>query len=902
MNYKHLLFPAIIIGFIAACSTSKKTTSATNATQPIVAEPAIDLDTIRVLAEEPPKKKIYQATNTISNDIIHTKLWVSFDWQKSQLIGKAELLVKPYFYSTNMLYLNARGMEIKSVKGSALVYKAIIAKKGQKIKEEDSYTAVPLNINYTYSNDSIRIDLGKTLTKEEKYKIEIEYIAKPNELKEGGSGAITSDKGLYFINPTGKDPDKMPQIWTQGETQSNSVWFPTIDNPTEKMTDEIYMTVDDKYTTLSNGLLTDSKKNEDGSRTDHWVMDLPHAPYLVMMGVGEFKKVTDEPWNGKEISYYVEKEYEPHAKAIFGKTKKMVEFYSTRLGVPYPWQKYAQIVARDYVSGAMENTTATLHGDFVCYQTTREIIDGAKGESTIAHELFHQWFGDLASCESWSNLTLNESFATYGEYMWIEFEYGRDAADDHHAGSRYGYFAQAGQKQVDLVRFDYAEREDMFDAFSYNKGGQILHMLRKYVGDDAFFASLKLYLEKNKFKTAEAHDLRLAFEEVTGEDLNWFFNEWYYAKGHPDLDIKKSYDATTKKLKLEITQQQDFKVAPLYKLPVYIDIYAGGKKERKHIWINDVKNTFTFDVASNPDLVNFDAEKQLLAKTTFDKTKEEYIFQYKNAPLWGDRDEALDYFKDHMNEKEIFDLVKSIAQNDPWKKFRTEAINLLSDKAKDKEAELKPLFISISEKDANTKVRAAAIKALSTNYKGEDLNTLYEKALNEQSYAIVSEGFDAIAKLNPELAMKKALNLENEPSKEIIYSIADLYAKNGTDENHAYFIKVKKYFNGFELMAYGNIYGKFLKRCTKPETAIDGAKELAKIGTTDSKYVKYAAQKVMKDNLLNVWQDKEDKLKAKIEKAKTDATVGDVTKMTEELKIVSDTRKQIVDLYNSIKK
>lgn len=902
MNYKNLLFTAAFLSFVIACSTSKKTTSASNASQPIVVEPAIDLDTIRVLAEEPPKKKIYQATNTISNDIIHTKLWVSFDWQKSQLIGKAELLVKPYFYPTNMLYLNARGMEIKSVKGSVLVYKAIIAKKGQKIKEEDSYTAVPLNINYTYSNDSIRIDLGKTLTKEEKYKIEVEYIAKPNELKEGGSGAITSDKGLYFINPTGKDPDKMPQIWTQGETQSNSVWFPTIDNPTEKMTDEIYMTVDDKYTTLSNGLLTDSKKNEDGSRTDHWVMDLPHAPYLVMMGVGEFKKVTDEPWNGKEISYYVEKEYEPHAKAIFGKTKKMVEFYSTRLGVPYPWQKYAQIVARDYVSGAMENTTATLHGDFVCYQTTREIIDGAKGESTIAHELFHQWFGDLASCESWSNLTLNESFATYGEYLWEEFEYGRDAADDHHAGSRYGYFAQAGQKQVDLVRFDYAEREDMFDAFSYNKGGQILHMLRKYVGDDAFFASLKLYLEKNKFKTAEAHDLRLAFEETTGEDLNWFFNEWYYAKGHPDLDIKKSYDATTKKLKLEITQQQDFKVAPLYKLPIYIDIYAGGKKERKHIWINDVKNTFTFDVASNPDLVNFDAEKQLLAKTTFDKTKEEYIFQYKNAPLWGDRDEALDYFKDHMNEKEIFDLVKSIAQNDPWKKFRTEAINLLSDKAKDKEAELKPLFISISEKDANTKVRAAAIKALSTNYKGEDLNTLYEKALNEQSYAIVSEGFDAIAKLNPELAMKKALNLENEPSKEIIYSIADLYAKNGTDENHAYFIKVKKYFNGFELMAYGNIYGKFLKRCTKPETAIDGAKELAKIGTTDSKYVKYAAQKVMKDNLLNVWQDKEDKLKAKIEKAKTDATVGDVTKMTEELKIVSDTKKQILDLYNSIKK
>lgn len=896
MNVKQLLFSAAVFGFIAACSTSKKTTSSV-ATE----EPSINLDTIRVLAEEPPKKKIYQATETKTSDILHTKLWVSFDWQKSQLIGKAELQVKPYFYPTHMLYLNARGMEIKSVSVSKVsVTQATGTNKGKKVPVYIENLVLQRNSSYKYENDSLKIDLGSVYTKDDKYVVTIEYISKPNELKQGGSSAISDDKGLYFINPLGTDPNKMPQIWTQGETQSNSAWFPTIDNPTEKMTDEIYMTVDDKYTTLSNGLLTDSKKNADGTRTDHWVMDLPHAPYLVMMGVGEYKKVTDEPWNGKEISYYVEKEYEAHAKAIFGKTKKMVEFYSNRLGVPYPWQKYAQIVARDYVSGAMENTSATLHGDFVCYQTTREILDGAKGESTIAHELFHQWFGDLASCESWSNLTLNESFATYGEYLWEEFENGRDAADDHHAGSRNGYFAQSNQKQVDLVRFDYGEREDMFDAFSYNKGGQILHMLRKYVGDDAFFASLKLYLEKNKFKTAEAHDLRLAFEETTGEDLNWFFNEWYYAKGHPDLLIKKRYDASTKKLKIDITQQQDFKVSPLYKLPIYLDIYSGGKKERKRIWIDDVINSYTFDVESNPDLVNVDAERQLLAKMDYTKTKEEFVFQYKNAALWGDREESMDYFKDHMDDNTVYELVKSIAQNDPWRKFRSDAITILSDKAKDKEADLKPLFVSIYNKDANTRVRAAAMKALSANYKGEDLNALYEKALTEQSYAVVSEGFDAIAKVNPELAMKKAVAIENEPSKEIIYSIADLYAKNGTDENHAYFKKVRNQFNGFELMAYGNIYGKFLKRSTKPETAIDGAKELAKMGSSDNKYVKYAAQKVMKDNLLNVWQDKEDKLKAKIDKAKKENQ--DVTAMTEELKIVADTKKQILELYNSIKK
>lgn len=896
MNFKYILLTTSIIGFAVACSTSKKTQS-TKAI--VVEEPSITLDTIKVSAEEPPKKKIYQATNTKLNDIIHTKLWVSFDWQKSQLNGKAELEVKPYFYPTSMLYLNARGMDIKSVQ---LFEKSTIGAKtslkGKEYEQKNDLTEKPNT--YKYENDSLKINLGREYSSKETYYVTIEYVAKPNELKKGGSNAISDDKGLYFINPTGSDPTKMPQIWTQGETQSNSAWFPTIDNPTEKMTDEIYMTVDNKYITLSNGLLTDSKKNADGTRTDHWKMDLPHAPYLVMMAVGEFKKVIDEPWNGKEVSYYVEKEYEPHAKAIFGKTKKMIEFYSSKLGVPYPWPKYAQIVVRDYVSGAMENTSATLHGDFVCYQTTREMIDEAKGESTIAHELFHQWFGDLASCESWSNLTLNESFATYGEYLWEEFEHGRDAADDHHADSRRGYWATSERKHVDLVRFDYEEREDMFDGISYNKGGQILHMLRKYVGDDAFFASLKLYLEKNKFKTAEAHDLRLAFEEVTGEDLNWFFNEWYFSKGHPELDIKKSYDATTKKLTLTITQQQDFKISPLYKLPVDIDIYVDGKKERKRIWIDDIKNTFKFDLASNPNLVNIDAERQLLAKLTYEKTKEEYVFQYKNSPLWGDRDEALNYFEKHLDDKEIYELVKTIAEKDSWKEFRKDAIAMLADKTKDNDAELKPLFISIYKNDVVTTVRADALNALTKRFSSNDLNPLYESALKEQSYAIVAEGLAGISKSNPELALQKAKALESETSAKIMYAVADLYATIGNDDNATYFRKSKSQFTGFALMGYTNMYGKFLKRCTKPQTAIDGANDFASIANTDNKYVKYTALKVLKDNVLKTWQEKEDKLNAAIEKAK--ATNTDTSILSNELKTVSDTKKQILDIYNSVKK
>jgi aminopeptidase N len=881
---KNIFFITLIFSIALACSTSKKAKS-TASTK--LEEPSINLDTVNVFAEEPATKKAYMATETKLSDIIHTKLWVSFDWQKSQLIGKAELAIKPYFYATNMLYLNARGMDIKSVKL-------------QELAPQSQLNFIDKPSSYKYENDSLKINLGKEYTAKETYYITIEYIAKPNDLKKGGSDAINEDKGLYFINPTGSDPDKMPQIWTQGETQSNSVWFPTLDNPNEKMTNEIYMTVDTKYLTLSNGLLKDSKKNTDGTRTDHWVMDMPHAPYLVMMGVGEFVKITDEPWNGKEISYYVEKEYAPHAKAIFGKTKKMIEFYSTKLGTPYPWQKYAQIVARDYVSGAMENTTATLHGDFVCYQVTRDTIDEAKGESTIAHELFHQWFGDYASCESWSNLTLNESFATYGEYLWEEFEHGKDAADFHHAESRYGYISSAERKQADLVRFDYDDREDMFDAISYNKGGQILHMLRKYVGDDAFFASLKLYLENNKFKTAEAHHLRLAFEEVTGEDLNWYFNQWYFAKGHPILNVSSAYNKVSKELVIKIEQTQDFKTTPLFKLPIYVDIYADGKIERKRIWINTKENTYTFNVSTEPNLVNVDAERQVLAIINYPKNREEYIYQYKNAKLWGDRDESISYFAKHTDDKEIYGLIKTIAANDPWFECRRDAINILGNIAKANEADLKPLFLSIYKTDKKSKVRASALKALSSNYAGNDLNAVYESALTEQSYAIVSEGFDGIAQTNPTLAMQKAKALEVEQSKSLMYSIIDLYSKNGTDENNAYFKKIKPFFSGYELIGFANLYGKFLKRCTKPETAIEGAKQLVSFGKSENKYVKFATQKVFKDNLLNVYQAKETALTSKIEKAKKENV--SYTELESELKQVSETNTTLIELYNSIKK
>jgi aminopeptidase N len=279
------------------------------------------------------------------------------------------------------------------------------------------------DLTYAYDSLQLNIALGKEIPGGQNFKLFIEYTAKPNEKKIGGSAAIQEDKGLYFINPLGKEQNKPQQIWTQGETESNSNWFPCIDKPNQKMTQEIEIKVASNFKTLSNGLLTRSTQNADGTRTDVWTMNQPHAPYLAMMTIGNFEVVRDY-WNGKEVSYYVEPEFKQYARAIFGKTPAMLEFFSNRLGVSYPWPKYAQIVARDYVSGAMENTSATLHGEFL-QKTNRQLLD-ENNEDIISHELCHQWFGDLVTCESWSNIPLNESFATYGEYLWNEFDHGKN--------------------------------------------------------------------------------------------------------------------------------------------------------------------------------------------------------------------------------------------------------------------------------------------------------------------------------------------------------------------------------------------------------------------------------------------------------------------------------------------
>jgi aminopeptidase N len=870
MIFKKPFFLLALLSVLQACSLFKKPVETS---APVV----VNLDTLKT-EEKEPVLPVYQASATRLNDIIHTKLEVSFDYTKQYMYGKATLTIKPYFYATSVLELDARGMEIKQI--------ALVTKNGKK------------DLQYDYADNILHINLDKAYTRMEEYMIFIDYISKPNELKKGGSLAITDDKGLYFINPEGKEKNKPQQIWTQGETQSNSVWFPTNDHPNERMTQEIYITTEKKYVTLSNGELVSSADNGDGTRTDYWRMDLPHAPYLAMMAIGDFAIVKDK-WRGKEVNYYVEKEYEPYARAIFGNTPEMMEFFSMKLGVPFQWNKYSQIVVRDYVSGAMENTTATLHSE-ILQQTDREMLDGDH-EVYVAHELFHQWFGDLVTCESWSNLPLNESFANYGEYLWEEYKYGLDAADEHSAEFRDGYLSESLRKKEPLIRFHYEDREDMFDAHSYNKGGQVLHMLRKYVGDDAFFASLKRYLETNKFNSAEIHNLRLAFEEVTGEDLNWFFNQWFLSPGHPELLIKTSYDETTKKQMVEIKQTQDFAKVPLFKIPMYIDIYSNGKTDRKKVMLTKADEIIYFDVAQRPDLVNVDAEKALLCRKKESKTVEEWAFQYAHAPLYLDRYEALAGLTNKSKDEEATQTLIAGLSDKFWN-LRKKAIAGLQNCAPGHELEIKNKLITVSKTDEKSAVKKAAIDFLSANFKDGELNQVYKIALADKSYSVAGAGLVAIAKVDPKQGIDLAKQFEDEKNLDILSSVMDVYGSYGSDANNDFFVNISDLYKGYSKITFIIQYGQFLENVKQYKTLDSGIallKDIALDQHTEKLTAFYAKReiKVLEDGFTQ-------KINATMQQLKT----ADATHATDEEKALEEKlekdklqKQRISDVYNSIK-
>ena len=579
---------------------------------------------------------------------------------------------------------------------------------------------------------------------------------------------------MYFINPLGKDKNKPTQIWTQGETEGTSVWIPIIDKPNQKCTQEFQLYVPSKYVSLSNGLLVKQVPQNDGTRLDVWKMDQVHAPYLFFIGIGDYAVVKDS-YKGKEVNYYIEKEFEKQARQIYGKTPQMMALYEKLLGVPYPWAKYAQISGRDYVSGAMENTSCTLHSDAV-QQDARELKDGNAWEGTIAHELFHQWFGDLVTAESWSNITVNESFADYSQTLWFENSKGKDAGDyENYTGLR-NYFSSPTDAEKNLVRFYYSEREDVFDLVSYQKGGRILHMLRHFVGDDAFFKSLNKYLTDNKFSNGSAIKLKLAFEAVTGKDLNWFFNQWYFGNNHPFISITQQYDINKKQVLVKLNQTQVHN--KLFEIPVGIDVYVDGKRNHYEVWIKNKVDSFYFPAAKAPDNVNVDNDKILLWVKNDSKPLSQFIYQYYHARNFMDRYEAVSEAAENLKNSEAQQLIQD-AMKDTFYIIRGKAINSLNPATITEP--LEKIIFNIADKDPSNLVREEAINTLGALHKEVYKDKMTSWA-HDSSYSIAGAALDALDEIDSTTAKQIAFTFSKQViKKRLNTTVTKLLAKYGDE-------------------------------------------------------------------------------------------------------------------------
>ena len=675
---------------------------------------------------------VYRAEREKTFDLIHTKLKVDFNFSNQTMNGEAWITLTPHFYETNIVVLDAKAMIINSV------------------------TSNNKPLSFEYNNKlKLEIKLPKVYKRGEELTLYIDYVAQPEKVYQKGSTAITSAKGLYFINADGKDKNKPTQIWTQGETEASSCWFPTIDAPNQKTSQEIYITVPKKYVTLSNGELI-SQETKGGIRTDYWKLDQMHAPYLFFMGIGEYEIIKDQ-YKDIPVHYYVEKEYAPYARDIFGNTPEMIGFFAKKLGVEYPWNKYHQIVGRDYVSGAMENTTAVIHGESI-YQKPGQLIDQNIKENTIAHEIFHHWFGNLVTTESWSNLTLNESFANYGEYLWREYKYGATNAQMHLFDEAQAYF-NGQSEDKNLVRFDYADKEDMFDLVSYNKGGRILHMLRNYLGDEAFFKGLKRYLETYKYKTAEVHQLRLIFEDLIGKDLNWFFNQWYYGSGHPEIDVSYDYNTIRKTVTVNLYQLQN----KAFQFPFAIDIFENGKKTRHNVFVEGRDDSFTFSYTKQPDYIQVNADGVLLCKLNENKILSEYIFQLKNAEQFEHRREALLEIAKKQEDKKAFNAIVD-ALDDKVYKIRILALQNIDLINKFAKRDAIDKIKQMAAKEKKTLVKAAAIETLG-KLTDPELKGIFTQALQSKSYSVLGQALVSLYYIDKLTALKTSKELPDEVRK-----------------------------------------------------------------------------------------------------------------------------------------
>lgn len=591
--------------------------------------------------------------------------------------------------------------------------------------------------SFNYDGEILSIHLSEATTDKD-LKISIEYSKEKPQ------------RGLYFIAPDEHYPDKPSQVWTQGEDEDSRYWFPCFDYPGQLATSEIKIKVPADYIAISNGELINTEE-KDGKKIYHWLQPQVHPTYLMTLAVGKFTKIEDK-WQDIPVNYYVEKGKETEAKISMGKTPKMIEFFSQKYGYSYPYPKYAQVCVDDFIFGGMENTSTTILTDR-CLLDEKASLDNRNTESLVAHELAHQWFGDLAVIKHWSHAWIKEGAASYAEVLWTEHEYGNDEGAYYLLGEARNYFQEDSSRyRRAIVTNVYREAIELYDRHLYEKGACVYHMMRGMLGEKLFDKFIHTFINKNAHKTVETIDLLRAIEESTGYNLSPLFDQYVFRGGHPDFNINYSWDSDSKlaivKIKQTQAKEKDGKFIDLFdlKIPLAFGYIKEGEKpvlNTVSLKLNQLEQTFYFPLQDKPDFISFDVSNYHL-KTV----KLEYGFTELKNQLNHDPDAiSRIYATIAMGKKGNLEAVKAFEYALENERFWGVKVEIVKQLGKIKRNQAMEVLINHLN-DENPKVRKAIVEAL-THHKNEaSYNALKNIVINgDVSYYVESSAINGLGKL-----------------------------------------------------------------------------------------------------------------------------------------------------------
>ncbi len=542
----------------------------------------------------------------------------------------------------------------------------------------------------------------------------------------------------FFFDDASQDHPQM--VSTDSWPDEAHHWVPLFDYPNDKVTHELIITAPEGNRVLSNGRLVGVTEDAGaGTTTWHWSQDRPHSTYLMMLAIGPFVVIEDS-LDDLPISYWVYPEDAEDARWIFEKTPRMIAFYSDLFDYPYPWAKYDQVTT-PHVGGGAEATSATILGDGVIHDRRAE--QDFSWERIIAHEIAHQWWGDLITLREWSHTWLNASFGTYSDYLWTRSEKGEDEGAWDLLGKKNQYLREARTRYVRPIVFDrYNRPDDNFDSHTYPKGACILHQLRYLLGDEPFFRTLSVFLDEFAFQPVDTHDFMKTVKDVTGRNMDWFFDQFIFRPGHPVFEVNSDWNPESGEIRLQVAQVQrrDHGV-PLYRTPVRIGIVTSAGKRVEEVWLTGERDTFVFQSTEKPLLVRFDEGNWLLKGCTYEKSKEELLFQARSDDVIG-REWAVRELGDFASDPVVAGALASLTSDDPFWAVRVAAVETV-------EASGGPGIVEPfkgAALDVDSRVRRAAIRALGDKG-GPDLVPFFQDRFSQDdSYLVQAEALRAVGR------------------------------------------------------------------------------------------------------------------------------------------------------------